>query len=305
MTSRRNRLKKNRDVDRPGPRARAKAVAAELKKEERRMKNTEAQQRRRKRRRDELDLGQASNVAQPLSDRRKRSVCRTNALALLKSLEGRTAENQMDILAGTFDHPALESVRERAGLPTRKEAAVRDVVFQQTVSALEVLGGRGSLSADKSAAKNSILAASTGSPIKTKRLQRAMARVCKLRRSTVSRAINRRGQLNVGGSFWALTKRARRKDALPEETKLLVSAFWARNTRVSPNRKDVVRHRIGAKQYETHPAHLLEVSQVRRHSICHARLSFSLKAVVCTGQLGSQAPLCVTWTAGSVWDCNA
>ena len=47
----------------------------------------------------------------------------------------------------------------------------------------------------------------------------------------------------------------------PDEKELIFS-FWMSNTRVSPNKKDVCRKRIGRKSYVKHPVHLLEQSQV-------------------------------------------
>lgn len=52
------------------------------------------------------------------------------------------------------------------------------------------------------------------------------------------------------------------RSRIPEEVKELVENFWTLETRVSPNKKDICRKRIGRKQFITHPIHLLEVSQV-------------------------------------------
>ena len=46
------------------------------------------------------------------------------------------------------------------------------------------------------------------------------------------------------------------------EIKELVFGFWQTETRVSPNKKDVCRKRLGRKSYTKHPVHLLDESQV-------------------------------------------
>lgn len=321
MGSHRTRLKRShRDKDIPGEHTRKKAAASAQdaaalaeKKEKRKKDNRINQQNSRKRKRAEMELGQASDTANPLSERTKRGLVRTNALALLKSIEGRSMEDQMDILEGTFDHELLREVRERRGIPTRKQREVQDIVFEQTVSALKALGGKGTQSADARAARNAVLAASTGSPVKKRRLERAFANALKQPRSAVSWAINRRGQLKQGHSFWALTQRAKRSDALSEEVKEKVILFWARETRVSPNKKDVVRHRLGPKQHETHPAHLLEISQVR-FTTAVVNLCFyflekeNLLVLSCNtkGRTSTQVSLCRStgWLSGCSGTCH-
>lgn len=46
------------------------------------------------------------------------------------------------------------------------------------------------------------------------------------------------------------------------EVRDLVYAFWSSETRVSPNKKDICRKRIGRKSVVKHPVHLLDDSQV-------------------------------------------
>ena len=57
-------------------------------------------------------------------------------------------------------------------------------------------------------------------------------------------------------------RKVRTKDAISDEVKELVVAFWMSNTRVSPNKKDVCRKRVGRKVHTIHPVHLLEQPQV-------------------------------------------
>ena len=46
------------------------------------------------------------------------------------------------------------------------------------------------------------------------------------------------------------------------EIRMLVFEFWQTETRVSPNKKDVCRKRLGRKVYTKHPIHLLDEPQV-------------------------------------------
>lgn len=63
-------------------------------------------------------------------------------------------------------------------------------------------------------------------------------------------------------SLWAVCGRQRRVDCLPPHVTKLVEDFWTANTRISPNRKDVARKRIGVKEWIYHPTHHLTESQV-------------------------------------------
>lgn len=60
------------------------------------------------------------------------------------------------------------------------------------------------------------------------------------------------------GSLW----KAKRVDSVPPHVTELVEDFWTSNTRISPNRKDVARKRIGVKEWITHPTHHLTESQL-------------------------------------------
>lgn len=59
-----------------------------------------------------------------------------------------------------------------------------------------------------------------------------------------------------------MSGRVKRQDALPSKVCTMVSKFWQDNTRVSPIAKEVVRKRVAAKHWITHPAHHLMESQL-------------------------------------------
>lgn len=56
--------------------------------------------------------------------------------------------------------------------------------------------------------------------------------------------------------------RRKRKGGLSDDVKSAVTIWWTAETRVSPNRKDIRRKRLGRNLYDTHPAHLLMETQV-------------------------------------------
>ena len=59
-----------------------------------------------------------------------------------------------------------------------------------------------------------------------------------------------------------LCKRKSSYGGLSHEVKEIVVKFWTEHTRVSPNKKDIVRKRLGRKEYLEHPVHLLDETQV-------------------------------------------
>ena len=65
----------------------------------------------------------------------------------------------------------------------------------------------------------------------------------------------------------AACRKQQRSSTISEELKELVYTFWQSESRVSPNKKDVCRKRLGRKSYIKHPAHLLDVPQVY-HLFC-------------------------------------
>ena len=54
----------------------------------------------------------------------------------------------------------------------------------------------------------------------------------------------------------------RRCNALYHEIIVKVDSFWTKNTRVSPNKKDVHRQRISRGRYQIHLRHFLEMTEV-------------------------------------------
>ena len=94
--------------------------------------------------------------------------------------------------------------------------------------------------------------------------RRSVADVLGVDRRNLKRGMQRRLLLDTQqNAFWLKYRSTCRSDALPVSATMVVIEWWTSETIVSPNRKDIVRHRIGLKQYAEHPTHYLQVSEVR------------------------------------------
>jgi len=83
------------------------------------------------------------------------------------------------------------------------------------------------------------------------------------RRNMKSRLVRRIAlEARTDLAFWAVCGRRRRVDALAPYVTKLVEEYWTANTRINPNKKDVVRKRIGVRQWIFHPTQHLQESQV-------------------------------------------
>ena len=82
-------------------------------------------------------------------------------------------------------------------------------------------------------------------------------------RHNISKAQGRQVLLDSAqDAFWLHHRRKTRSDSLAENVKTLVEQWWAEETTVSPNRKDVVTFHEGPRQWISHATHFLQVSQV-------------------------------------------
>ena len=91
---------------------------------------------------------------------------------------------------------------------------------------------------------------------------RGVAKILDVHPRNVILAIARRRVIEDHCFHWAFTVRRKRSDGISELVKALVITWWAENTRVSPNRKDVARKRIGPGEYDEKATHYLTESQV-------------------------------------------
>jgi hypothetical protein len=79
-----------------------------------------------------------------------------------------------------------------------------------------------------------------------------------LNKRTIPRSLN----INTLGESWALLKRNKRSDSLSAVVIDVVTSWWTKETRISPCKKDVRKHRCGRVVLEEHACHWLEESQV-------------------------------------------
>lgn len=79
-------------------------------------------------------------------------------------------------------------------------------------------------------------------------------------RNIVNAMERKSGIVNVQEQY-KLLERAKRA-GLSDYVKETVRAWWHGRSRVSPNKKDVTRHRIGRNEYIVHATHYLTDTQV-------------------------------------------
>lgn len=89
---------------------------------------------------------------------------------------------------------------------------------------------------------------------------RALSRVLQVHPRNIRTAMGRRVGVDPVNQF-ALLERSKRV-GLTEYVKEQVHLWWNQNTRVSPNKKDVTRKRIGPKEYVEHATQYLVDTQV-------------------------------------------
>jgi hypothetical protein len=93
---------------------------------------------------------------------------------------------------------------------------------------------------------------------------RAFSRVLDTTTESISLALKRRVYaLNPEETLPRLRISRNKREGLSEYIRSQIQAWWNGNTRVSPNKKDVVRHRVGPNIWEEpHPTHYLCETQV-------------------------------------------
>ena len=89
-----------------------------------------------------------------------------------------------------------------------------------------------------------------------------LSKVIGVSRKTVYNTLNRIISSGEGTSLLKLTTRCKPMTPITSEIKDVIIMFWFNESRVSPNKKDLCRKRVGRNQYEEHPIHLLDVPQV-------------------------------------------
>ena len=158
-----------------------------------------------------------------------------------------------------WSHPSVTQNLPEFYLPPKEAKAQMEVIanLQRELDAV-----KGVQSTNKLVVRGALLSAAVSTEVSN---LRAIAKVLKTSPSNVENARHRRHHLqSSGSSVWAAPRRRQRSDVLTEEVVTAVGCWWAAETRVSPNKKDVVRKRIpGGRTAEEHATHFLLESQVR------------------------------------------
>ena len=108
-------------------------------------------------------------------------------------------------------------------------------------------------SADMLARKAVLLDAAISSTVTS---TTTLSRVLKIHPSNLREAITRRNNVRCVGTTFALVRRKKRP-GLSDESKDLVLKWWTEETRVSPNRKDIVQKWMSPNTYDQHCTHYL------------------------------------------------
>lgn len=124
---------------------------------------------------------------------------------------------------------------------------------------LELDAVKGVQSADMLARKAVLLDAAISTRVTC---TKALSRVLKVHPGNLRVAITRRSSMRFLAKPFALAKRKKRP-GLPAKTKDLVTKWWTEETRVSPNRKEIVQKWTSPNTYDKHCTHYLLESQVR------------------------------------------
>jgi hypothetical protein len=92
----------------------------------------------------------------------------------------------------------------------------------------------------------------------------SLSRVLQTNPRNINAALERR--LGLDAPSFALLMR-KKQSGLSEYIRSTVRTWWHQHTRVSPNKKDVTRHRVGFKEYNEHPTQYLTDTQANNFSL--------------------------------------
>lgn len=126
---------------------------------------------------------------------------------------------------------------------------------------------KGAQSADKLARKAVLLDAAVSTTVTS---TKALSKVLKIHPSNLRVAIGRRRTVRLAGTPFVLVKRKKRP-GVPEAVKEVVIKWWTEETRVSPNRKEIVQKWLCRNTYAKHCTHYLLQTQVQVQFLAVAR----------------------------------
>lgn len=255
-------------VSRPGPAARA--AAARMEEEQKTVSREMARarkalQRAREREREEETRGLAS---EPLHDdtRDQMSVRELNRISLrivkyivgeLRSCPG--PSSRRDAIERVMRHNAFWPLLPLY-YPRPQEAKVTYGFIENFKNELQLV--KVANSNERLARKSVLLDAAVSLGVDG---VSALSRVLDTSASSINIAMNRRVYgLSPEEIVPRLRLNRQKRGGLSDYVKLQIEIWWNRQTKVSPNKKDVVKHRVGRNLWvEPHPTHYLCETQVR------------------------------------------
>jgi hypothetical protein len=120
---------------------------------------------------------------------------------------------------------------------------------------------KGVHSVEELAYKGAILNSVVGGGITAGQISR-YSRILGTHHANIKRAAMRREfAVQEGSSLWRLPT-WKQRPGLSENTVESIVAWWTTEMRVSPNKKEMTRNRIGPNEHEEHPTHYLCETQV-------------------------------------------
>ena len=140
--------------------------------------------------------------------------------------------------------------------PRGQDAKVQYEFLKNYEDELEVV--KGVHSADMLARKAVLLDAAVSTSVTS---TKDLSRILKVHPTNLRVALSRRRTVRLGATPLALARRKRRP-GVPNEVKEVVSKWWTEQTRVSPNRKEIVQKWISRNVKEQHCTHYLLETQV-------------------------------------------
>ena len=175
----------------------------------------------------------------------------------LISCHGPTSKIQL--LDALWSHPSVKLNLPDFYLPL-KEAKAQMELLENLTNELDVV--KGVQSKDKLVVRGALLSAAVSTKVSDVRA------IAKLLKTSIVNVKNPRYKCRAleesGSSVWVAPRRRQRSDVFSEETVNAVRVWWTTETKVSPNKKDVVRKRVpSSKTIEGHATHYLLESQVR------------------------------------------
>lgn len=227
-----------------------------------------ARERERKQLQEETLLGSASTSGSGSSQNSDEGVLRTWSCRESRRMSSRISafilEEIRNIDSVGDKKNVMKSVLERLSslLPdcyhSPQEARARDAFidsFRRELGLVKVANSH-----DLLARKSALLDAAVSTGIQK---VTALSKVLGSSRKSLTIAHRRRVPDGDTGVLPKLRLSRQNREGLPADVKATVVAWWSNQTKVSPNKKDVVRHRIGRKEWlPAHPTHYLCESQV-------------------------------------------